>query len=365
MAEYDPFLRGVHPVGVRSATWNDAQRDREFPVEIWYPATPEFTGADLDPDRQDSYTAVWTAGGVSEPPPARQAAVRDAQAAALPGQLILFCHGYAGHRRESSFLCTHLASHGYVVVSADHTGSTGPEIDAAMAGQKNVDMSPRRHQMGLDRKLDVPFLVAEATRRGYASEGPVGVVGCSLGGFTALIAPAVERRVRSVVPLCPAGGLSPIYPRDNELSRHLDFDWPTGVSCLQGVADRDSWLPLYGQLGLFSRISGAKRMVILQDADHNHFCDDIAVAHEWFRELTLANAEYMGTSESDWPAIARAIPPLQELTAPDVTYQLWRGVTVAHFDATLRSSSAAADLLSNRLPAAARNFGARIITFTG
>ena len=242
IVEYDPFRRGAHPVGVRSATWNDAHRDRELPIEIWYPATREFTGADLDPDRQDTYTAAWTAGGVSEPPPVRQAAVRDAQAVALPGQVLLFCHGYAGHRRESTFICTRLASHGYVV-SADHTGSTGPEVDAAMAGQKSVDMSPRRHQMGLDRKLDVPFLVAEATRRGYASEGPVGVVGCSLGGFTALIAPAVERRVRSVVPLCPAGGLSPIYPRDNELSRHLDFDWPSGVSCLQGVADRDSWLP--------------------------------------------------------------------------------------------------------------------------
>jgi hypothetical protein len=271
----------------------------------------------------------------------KQAAVRDAEPAALPGKFVLLSHGYAGHRREATYLCTHLASHGYVVASADHLGSTSWEIDARMNSGDPVDMAVLRHQLGVDRLGDVPFLVAEATRRKYASDGPVGVVGI------------------------PAGGPSPIYPRDNEFSRLITFAWPDDTSCLQGVADRDSWLPLYGQLDMFSRIKNKKRMVILQNADHNHFCDDLDIAHSWFKDLTLANADFMGTEETDWPAIARAIRPLEELTPAAPTYELWRGVCVAHLDAVLGGSSDAARLLDGDLTSVAASFGARIVTFSG
>ena len=365
MAPYDPFSRGPHPVGVRTETWLDESRHRELPVEIWYPAAPDHLGADLDPKQQDSFTAVWTSGDVAEPPLMKQMAVRDASPLSLPGQFALFAHGYAGHRREATYLCTHLASHGFVVASADHMGFTAWEVDASMSADGVVEMGPRRHQMGVDRLGDVPFLVAEATRRGYADDSSVGVVGISLGGFTAMIAPSVEPRVKATVPLCPAGGDAPIYPRGSELTQLLNFDWPSDVSCLHGVADRDSWLPLYGQLDMFSRIKGDKRMVILQDADHNHFCDDIDVAHAWFKDLTLANVDYMEPGEADWPAIARAILPLEELTSPESTYTLWRGVTTAHFDATLRGSADAAGLLNNSLTKTANAFGARIVTFSG
>ena len=365
MAKYDPFTRGPHPVGVRSESWLDSARNRELPVEIWYPATSNYTGADTDPARQDTFPAVWTAGDDSTPPPMRQAAVRDATPAALPGRFVLFTHGYAGHRREGTYLCTHLASHGYVVASADHMGYTSWEVDARMNSGDPVDMSAQRHEMGVHRLGDVPFMVAEATKRGYATSGPVGVVGVSLGGFTAMIAPAVEPRVKVTIPLCPAGGASPIYPRDNEFKRLLDFDnWPSDTSCLHGVADRDSWLPLYGQLEMFGQIKTNKRMVILQNADHNHFCDDIDVAHAWFKDLTLANVDYMGTDDADWPAIARAIRPLEELTQPEATYTLWRGVSVAQLDSVLKSSKKAARLLDRDLTSAAAAFGARIVTFS-
>ena len=44
----------------------------------------------------------------------------------FPG--VVFSHGMAGHRRQSTFLCTHLASHGFVVASPDHVGNTLPEM---------------------------------------------------------------------------------------------------------------------------------------------------------------------------------------------------------------------------------------------
>jgi predicted dienelactone hydrolase len=35
--------------------------------------------------------------------------------------LVLYSHHSAGHRRAATFLCTHLASHGYVVAAPDHS----------------------------------------------------------------------------------------------------------------------------------------------------------------------------------------------------------------------------------------------------
>src|SRR2546430_13065137 len=110
MDEYDPFIRGRFPVGVRTIQVRDPARDRLFPCEIWYPAAAQHAGQDIAPGTQDVFTV---------PPhdtPRSQMAVRDA--AAQPGTypLIVFSHGSAQwHRRMATFLCTHLSSYGYVV----------------------------------------------------------------------------------------------------------------------------------------------------------------------------------------------------------------------------------------------------------
>jgi hypothetical protein len=115
-------------------------------------------------------------------------------------------------------------------------------------------------------------------------------------------------------------------------------------------------------LDTFTKLPGPSRVVILQDADHNHFCDGIDVGHSWFKELTMANAEIFGTEETDWVGVARTIPPFEELVDPDAAYALWRGVTVAHFDATLRATADAKELLSHHVVPAAANIGARVLT---
>ncbi|MCH6555701.1 MAG: hypothetical protein IH797_03700 [Chloroflexi bacterium] len=89
-----------------------------------------------------------------------------------------------------------------------------------------------------------------------------------------VMAPGVEPRIKAIAPMCPSGGETPVYPRGKNYARDaLDFAWGPDVATLFMVADRDSWLPLYGQLELFGRVPGAKRMVILRRADHQHFID--------------------------------------------------------------------------------------------
>src|SRR5213592_2354073 len=42
--EYDPFVRGRFPVGVRTIQALDKVRNRLFPCEIWYPAAAQHAG---------------------------------------------------------------------------------------------------------------------------------------------------------------------------------------------------------------------------------------------------------------------------------------------------------------------------------
>src|SRR5262249_36916317 len=140
-----------------------------------------------------------------------------------------------------------------------------------------------------------------------------GITGASFGGWTSLIAPALDRRIKVIAPMCPSGGETPIYARGRNPAREaLDFPWPTDVETLFMVADRDSWLPLYGQLELFGRARGNRRMIVLKRADHNHFVDDIAYGHEWLRQFTLSLAE-VEDSGADWRCIAASIAPYPEL----------------------------------------------------
>src|SRR5690348_57190 len=106
---YDPSARGTAPVGVRTIILRDETRGgRTVPVELWYPAAESHRGKDLLEAAQDHFEAV---PGL---PSSVQRAVRDAEP--IPGSfpLLLFLHGGYAHRRQSTALCTHLASHGYL-----------------------------------------------------------------------------------------------------------------------------------------------------------------------------------------------------------------------------------------------------------
>jgi dienelactone hydrolase len=306
---------------------------------------------------------VWTSGaGPAEP--VRQAAVRDAAPVAGAGPFLLFAHGFAGFRREATYLPAHLASHGYVVAGADHLGSTSWDVDDELAGAAamTAELVDPRARMAQDRKDDVVFLVAEATRRGFAPGDEVGVTGISLGGFTCLVAPAVEPRVRAIAAMCPAGGPGPIAPPDDALTAALDFGWPHEVATLQMVAEHDTWVPLYGQLDLFARVPGHPRLVVLRDADHNHFVDDVETSHGWYIEITreLAKADPAGP----WSRLADRITPYADLVPGEAVYPLWRGLTVAHFDAHLRGTDEGRRFLDGDLGTAARRLGAEIVTVT-
>jgi dienelactone hydrolase len=320
--EYDPFVRGRFPVGVRTIQVLDTARGRRFPCEVWYPAADQYAGQDLAPATQDFFT---------DPPsktPRSQTAVR--AAAAQPGSypLIVFSHCSGCRRRQATFLCTHLSSHGYVVAALDHSEVIAPEL-TWREGETVEQKTARIEAWIANRVPDIRFLLDHLPAGGAwdaevrLDPTRIGIVGHSFGGWTALAVPEVDERIRAVAALAPAGSSQ---PPPNIIPAKLTFAWGRDVPTLYLVAEDDTALPLTGMYELFERTQATKRLVILRAADHGHFGDEIEQqgelcsreqAHLFVRGLTLGHMD----------AIVRQVEAARRFWAGDVEAELsLRGV---------------------------------------
>jgi hypothetical protein len=136
------------------------------------------------------------------------------------------------------------------------------------------------------------------------------------------------------------------------LRRALDFAWGREVPTLYLVAERDTLLPLDGMHELLGRTPGArKRMVVLENADHMHFCDNPEQVHEMFRMMPPPGA---------FEAVARRVPPITELCPGDHAHEMVRGLGLAHMDAALKADESAAELLAGDLRALLAARGVRV-----
>jgi predicted dienelactone hydrolase len=355
---YDPFARGPHPAGVRTLSLIDTARGgRTLPAEVWYPAADAHAGRDLDPATRDSYELI---PGF---PTFSQDAVRDATPHAGRHPVVLFSHGYGGHRRQSTFLCTHLASHGYVVATVDHTGNTMidvmRQIIQAQSGGELPPFAEQARSLASLRQPDMSFLLDSLLGGELAAlvDGErVGVTGHSFGGWTTIVTAGRDRRIRAAVPLAPAGGSNPLS--DEFSVPDSAFAWGRDVPTLYIVADRDTLLPLHGTRELFERTRSPKRMVVLRNADHMHFCDRVEEVHEIFR---------MMPQDRIFEPIREKIPPITELCPGEHALDAIRGLALAHFDAHLAGNGAAAAFVRGDLAArlAARGIAVDVVDAGG
>lgn len=330
---YDPFARGGCPAGVRTLEAFDTVRGRTFPYELWYPASPRHDGEDLAEATQDLLSLPSAAR--------RQPAVRDA--APRPGAypLIVYSHGSARDaRRMATFLCTHLASHGFVVAAADHSEVIAPEL-APKADETDEQRQARARAIVGSRVPDIRFLLDHLLDR--ASWGlaitldadRVGLAGYSFGGWTVLAALEVEWRVRAVVALAPGGSSR---PKPGILAAPLTFEWGRDVPTLYIAAEQDTMTTLDGMRELFDRTRSVKHLAVIPRAGHLHFLDEVAREHELAR--TMAWPEPLA-----W--IPREMRPIGELCPPDEAHRLVRGLTTTHFDAVLRQNEKAKEILKS------------------
>jgi dienelactone hydrolase len=322
-SEYDPFLRGAFPVGVRTVDAFDSARNRLFPCDIWYPAGAKHAGQDVAPETQDVFNVP--PHGIKR----SQMAVRDTEARLGRYPLVLFSHSSGAGRRSATFLCTHLASHGYIVAALDHS-----EVVVSVLGRKESESDQQRaarwEKVIASRVPDVRFLLDHLLRSGAwdsearLEETQIGIVGHSFGGWTALAAPDFDSRIRAVVALAPGGASN---PKPGILPVTLAFDWNRDLPTLYLVAENDASLPLAGMYELFERTPATKRMVILRRADHLHFMDNVEALHEGFRTMPLS---------AELAAIQKEMRPITELCSGDESHLFVRGLTLCHLDASLK-----------------------------
>ncbi|MCS5638431.1 MAG: alpha/beta hydrolase [Myxococcota bacterium] len=350
MSEYDPFERGPHPVGVRSAQWRDAARDRTLPVEIWYPASDAHRGEDLEESNWDRYKPMPMA------PEVTQQALRDAAPEPGTRPLIVFSHGFGGERRQTTHLCSHWASHGYAVVAMDHVGNTTLDMMQAALASEAPDPGASMKQFIADRPADASFIIdcALAGESGLEVDpARIGMSGHSFGGWTTLATSHRDTRIRAALPLAPAGGRTPLAPIGvaGEMADSLELGWSRRVETLYLVAELDTLLPLEGMKDLLGRTPEPCRGLSLLNADHFHFCDRVEQTHDLFQVTGPLIAGSAAGGDNAMSEVLAGMKSSADLCPGNDAYTLLRGLGVAHMDAAVRDDSRARAFMAQDLVA--------------
>jgi len=231
----NPAELGPYPVGSITRVLVDESRPetntpdddtdvRTLVTEVWYPASAETADMEKDLFKNffgDSGDVVMNLmSNVFGTPQEqldllkeqRSGAVRDADIAeGGPFPVVLFSHGNQGFRFQSFFLTEYLASHGYIVISADHTYNAGlAQLPSGMVMYNPASVG----QFGL-RVSDMSYLLdvlvewndddPDGRFTGKVDAENVGITGHSFGGMTALQAIVDDPRVDVGAPMASGG----------------------------------------------------------------------------------------------------------------------------------------------------------------
>jgi dienelactone hydrolase len=124
--------------------------------------------------------------------------------------LVIFSHGNGGSRNQNTFWCDYLASHGYIIVSADHTGNA---MWTVIDGKPVVFQGSQRQNSASDRPKDVILLLDQMIRwdkgadkrfAGHIDTDHAAIAGMSFGSFTAHWAADQEPRFKAVIAMAGA-----------------------------------------------------------------------------------------------------------------------------------------------------------------
>ena len=142
---------------------------------------------------------------------------RDAPVRAGRYPIIVFSHGNGGSRHQNTFWCDYVSSHGYIIVSADHTGNAG--VTFFKEGWVPMQAGERANS-ATDRPRDMTFLLdqmlpwnegADARFTAKMDRSRPCAAGMSFGSMTAVRVAELDPRFKSVI------AMSGAYPQQTNL----------------------------------------------------------------------------------------------------------------------------------------------------
>lgn len=253
---------GPYEVGVTTIELSDR------PMEVWYPVDPADVPAEAARDAYFIRDYVSESFDALIPddvnPPFVTDAVRGLPASPEgPFPLVLFSHGAASYRVQSTFLTTHLASWGFVVISPDYLER----------GLRSVLGEPPRVRRDDTLVADEAIEAARAANlapggllEGRIDGSRVFPIGHSAGGGTTLRLLS-RPDVPSGIPL--AAGISPLQLM--EVNRLL----PAGKHVTWIAAPRDAIVAIDGVRQGFTYTAGERRLIELEGSGHVNAFSDI------------------------------------------------------------------------------------------
>jgi predicted dienelactone hydrolase len=343
-AFHDYGQRGAYVVGVKNFTIEGD--DYPLNATLWYPAV------NLN-DAEQAYTYELN-GLVMEGQALADAMPEKGDA---PYPLIVYSHGLFGARFESTHYAEHLASWGFVVIAADHPGSTF--FDTTSAQDVVRSFGTRAHEVA--RLVDhAEAINAEGAFAGMLDMEAVGISGFSFGGYTALLASGASLDSAALAAAC-----QDVTPEENvlcdESSQQLLAEsfglanvpqglWPAaadqriravvalapccvnllgaeglaGVAApllvMGGTADVAASPEQNGMIAFEEASSPARALALIENAGHEVYLDiysgEIARAHELIRYF--ATAFFLSQLRGDTQAAALLDPAAVDF--PEITY---------------------------------------------
>ena len=241
------------------------------PVEVWYPATKASVAGKpiatynvatwLPPALQKlipaGFAVTYPSGGVTGVPVA-------------PGRypLIVFSHGYAGFRDQSTFLTAFLASWGFIVAAPDHYSRDLTEVlgGPTAATEKTTDLGDLKATIALMGSED---RTASSAFHGHIDTAKVGAVGHSAGGAAVEALAATDSKVATFIGLAGAtvGAFGQTKKGPDSIVPHQPGLLMSGTS--DQVVKTSSIVAAYGHLHT------PKRLILIRGAGHLVFADPL------------------------------------------------------------------------------------------